>query len=166
MVFCRNLLIYLDAPARAAAFASIGRLLADGGLLFLGHADRPDDSPASPFTPLAGEGELRLSEGSAGRRQGRPRPTGGGKPPRKPAAIRPAECRRPRETPRPGPSPEGGGAGAGRPARPGESPSPRLAALEEAARLADAGRYDEASRRVERAIAESGATPGRSSCSG
>jgi chemotaxis protein methyltransferase WspC len=42
VVFCRNLLIYLDTPARARVLATIDRLLADDGVLFIGHADRLD----------------------------------------------------------------------------------------------------------------------------
>jgi len=38
-VFCRNLLIYLDRPARAAAFDNFRRWLLPGGLLFVGHAE-------------------------------------------------------------------------------------------------------------------------------
>ena len=40
VVFCRNLIIYLDTPARARLLATLDRLLADDGLLFIGHADR------------------------------------------------------------------------------------------------------------------------------
>ena len=42
VMFCRNLLIYLAPPARACVMASIDRLLAADGLLFIGHADRLD----------------------------------------------------------------------------------------------------------------------------
>jgi chemotaxis protein methyltransferase WspC len=40
VLFCRNLLIYLGAPARACVLAAIDRLLAANGLLVIGHADR------------------------------------------------------------------------------------------------------------------------------
>jgi chemotaxis protein methyltransferase WspC len=40
VVFCRNLLIYLDVPARAVVAAALDRLLAADGVLFIGHADR------------------------------------------------------------------------------------------------------------------------------
>ena len=40
VVFCRNLLIYLDAPARDSVLATLDRLLAADGMLFIGHADR------------------------------------------------------------------------------------------------------------------------------
>jgi chemotaxis protein methyltransferase WspC len=166
VVFCRNLLIYFDAPARAAAFASIGRLLAEGGLLFLGHADRPDDSPGSPFTPLPEKGSFAYRKGparvaSVTAKKSSPSPPvgearGGGATRRNPSPIVHPKA-----------------AGGAKPLTPALSPrereaektaaaKPRLvpsqASLEEASKLADAGRYDEASRRVERAIAESGAS--------
>jgi len=39
VVFCRNLLIYLDAPARRRLVDNLDRLLEPGGLFFLGHAE-------------------------------------------------------------------------------------------------------------------------------
>lgn len=39
IVFCRNLLIYFDKPARAKAFQVLDRLLTSNGLLFLGHSE-------------------------------------------------------------------------------------------------------------------------------
>lgn len=42
ILFCRNLLIYFTDGARAQAAANLSRLLADSGLLFLGHAERLD----------------------------------------------------------------------------------------------------------------------------
>jgi chemotaxis protein methyltransferase WspC len=44
VVFCRNLLIYLDTPARARVLATLDRLMADEGVLFIGHADRLEAS--------------------------------------------------------------------------------------------------------------------------
>jgi len=38
-IFCRNLLIYLDTPARHCMFNVFDRLLADDGVLFIGHAE-------------------------------------------------------------------------------------------------------------------------------
>ncbi len=42
VVLCRNLLIYLSAPACACVLAAIDRMLAVDGLLLVGHADRLD----------------------------------------------------------------------------------------------------------------------------
>lgn len=39
IIFCRNLLIYLTATARLQVLATLDRLLAPGGLLFVGHAE-------------------------------------------------------------------------------------------------------------------------------
>jgi chemotaxis protein methyltransferase WspC len=38
-VFCRNLLIYLDTPSRAAAVSNLARMLRPEGLLFVGHSE-------------------------------------------------------------------------------------------------------------------------------
>ena len=48
VVFCRNLLIYLEPAARSRAMAALDRLLADVGLLFIGHADRLDEPDRPP----------------------------------------------------------------------------------------------------------------------
>jgi chemotaxis protein methyltransferase WspC len=57
VLFCRNLLIYLGAAARGCVITAIDRLLAQGGLLFLGHADRLDSSGAGPkFTSFGDPG--------------------------------------------------------------------------------------------------------------
>lgn len=42
VVFCKNLLIYLDRSARKTALATIGRLLAPDALLFAGHSESPE----------------------------------------------------------------------------------------------------------------------------
>jgi len=41
VVFCRNLLIYLDQPSRRRLAEVLDRLLSPGGVLFLGHAEVP-----------------------------------------------------------------------------------------------------------------------------
>ena len=54
VVFCRNLLIYLDTSTRIALLATFQRLLVDDGLLFVGHADRLDVTGLeSKFTVVA-----------------------------------------------------------------------------------------------------------------
>ena len=55
VVFCRNLLIYLDAPARACVLAVLDRLLAADGVLFIGHADRLDLTGEPSRFAAAGE---------------------------------------------------------------------------------------------------------------
>lgn len=57
-VFCRNLAIYLSGAGRRSIGAAIDRLLAEDGILFLGHAERPalfglEDAfaPADPDSP-------------------------------------------------------------------------------------------------------------------
>jgi chemotaxis protein methyltransferase WspC len=39
VIFCRNLLIYFDAAAKAKAIAALARHLSDKGVLFVGHAE-------------------------------------------------------------------------------------------------------------------------------
>jgi len=52
VVFCRNLLIYLDERSRVGAMKVLDRLLAVEGLLIIGHADRLNLSAIDPaFTP-------------------------------------------------------------------------------------------------------------------
>ena len=58
IVFCRNLLIYLDDVARSKAFANLDRLVASGGMLFLGHADRSDHGGSTRFQPIADKGSF------------------------------------------------------------------------------------------------------------
>jgi chemotaxis protein methyltransferase WspC len=70
VLFCRNLLIYLGASARACVLAAIDRLLAPDGVLFIGHADRFDWAGAEPkFTPVGDPGCFayqRKARGSVG----------------------------------------------------------------------------------------------------
>ncbi len=55
VIFCRNLLIYLNDAARLAAVTTLDRLLAADGLLILGHADRlGQQGPGHRFV-MAGE---------------------------------------------------------------------------------------------------------------
>jgi chemotaxis protein methyltransferase WspC len=57
VIFCRNLLIYLNAPARTSVLAVIDRLLSPDGVLFIGHADRLDLAGGPPrFTPVSQPG--------------------------------------------------------------------------------------------------------------
>lgn len=55
VIFCRNLLIYLDGPSRARAMATLDRLLAGDGLLVIGHADRLNEAAAEPRFVAVGD---------------------------------------------------------------------------------------------------------------
>ncbi|QEH31895.1 putative biofilm formation methyltransferase WspC [Aquisphaera giovannonii] len=55
VIFCRNLLIYLGDAARAAAMATLDRLLAADGLLVIGHADRLGLAGRGPLFAPVGE---------------------------------------------------------------------------------------------------------------
>jgi chemotaxis protein methyltransferase WspC len=54
-IFCRNLLIYLNAPSREHVIATLERLLAANGLLIIGHADRLDSQVGEPRFVSVGE---------------------------------------------------------------------------------------------------------------
>ncbi|APW58811.1 CheR family methyltransferase [Paludisphaera borealis] len=55
VIFCRNLLIYLNAGSRAEAAATLDRLLAADGVLIVGHADPLGPSTVAPKFVLAAE---------------------------------------------------------------------------------------------------------------
>ena len=55
VVFCRNLLIYLDASARARVVAALDRVLAADGVLIIGHADRLELAGVAPRFAAVGE---------------------------------------------------------------------------------------------------------------
>ncbi len=168
VVFCRNLLIYFDAPARRRAFGSLGRLVADGGLLFLGHADRPDAADGTPFARVAEKGSFAYRKGPAA--PGRAGPIAAPVPAR---ATRPGKGPEPRKAgparPGAGPSPAAPRRGPDPPASRGDvapappaaaPPAPAGSSMGRASDLADLGHYDEASRMVEGIIAGGGATAG------
>lgn len=151
VVFCRNLLIYFDPPARARAASAFDRLLDVAGLLFLGHADRPSD--LSCFEPAGDKGGFAYRRCQARALIPLPPPPPPPPPPR--AVARPS----PKPTRPAGPPPSSVSAPALSPKPPAPPPSPgRL--LEEASALADQGRYDEATRVGERAISGGGPTAG------
>ncbi len=182
VIFCRNLLIYLDDDAQARAFATLDRILVEGGLLCLGHADRAGDSGAVPFVPVGDKGSFCYRKGRGarppvclplppgeGRAEGRRRPIDVSKR----ATSKPSGDAAPLTA---GPSPRGRGeaektnaSGRAAPLTPGPSPrgrweAERLSApaespgsiLDRASSLADLGRYDEATRLVERVVSEGG----------
>jgi chemotaxis protein methyltransferase WspC len=55
VIFCRNLLIYLDEPSRVQVMSVLDRLLVTEGLLIIGHADRLNLSAIDPAFTEAGD---------------------------------------------------------------------------------------------------------------
>jgi chemotaxis protein methyltransferase WspC len=55
VIFCRNLLIYLDAAARKRLLENLDRLLAAEGILLIGHADRFSQDEIDTRFALVGE---------------------------------------------------------------------------------------------------------------
>ncbi len=154
-VFCRNLLIYLDEPARKLAVANLDRLLSFDGTLLLGHAE-----PLSILGPtFRARGEPRYF--AFVRKAGEPsierNPVKSGLPAIRPKPALPARI----EIKRPGPL-------AVRPidARLHDAVSMRDEAsgiadnLETAKKLADQGRYEEASKLCEAEIKKRGPSAG------
>lgn len=64
VVFCRNLLIYLDTDARRRAGSILDGLIAPGGYLFLGHAD-PIATLGERFSPVEASGVFAFRDRSA-----------------------------------------------------------------------------------------------------
>ncbi len=59
-IFCRNVMIYFDAPTQLRLIQRFSRLLKPGGLLFVGHSEHFND-PKSPFR-LLGQSVYHLTE--------------------------------------------------------------------------------------------------------
>ena len=157
VVFCRNLLIYFDAPARSRAFDGLARLLVTDGILFLGHADRNSD--LRRFEPIEDRGCFAFRRVVPGLEPFAP-PAPVACPQPSPAANRvPPPIRatpRPVPTASPGPAPA---SPAGSPrVDPVASPASPRKLLENASELADQGKLDEATRLCERAIRDGGPT--------
>jgi chemotaxis protein methyltransferase WspC len=55
ILFCRNLMIYLDEPSRRRLFTVLASFLREGGLLFVGHAEA-GAVPASEFQAIGPSG--------------------------------------------------------------------------------------------------------------
>jgi chemotaxis protein methyltransferase WspC len=146
VIFCRNVLIYLTTPARVQAMATLDRLLARDGLLFLGHSEtlaamesrlvpvcdkrsfayrRSPDGPPTPARRPPALSPPRAATPIA-KREGRPHA------PRQPAKVTPAPD--PQKPPT----------------------SPRL--LEQASGLANQGQYDRAAQLCEQSLREDGPT--------
>ncbi len=51
VIFCRNAVIYFDAPARRRLWCRFARQIRNGGALFIGHSERLDGPAAGLFDP-------------------------------------------------------------------------------------------------------------------
>jgi chemotaxis protein methyltransferase WspC len=161
VVFCRNLLIYLDVSARVYVAAAIERLLAADGVLFIGHADRLDVSGVEPKFTGVGEPACfvyrrRVHDNAALPQSvlplGPPRP--------KPGLIAIASASSGTHVV----PPLGATGSTGRPDQSGEVPiascqANELPLLDQAAALANQGRFDDAAAACERHIRLKGFSP-------
>ncbi|MCS0591565.1 CheR family methyltransferase [Massilia norwichensis] len=131
LVFCRNLLIYFDEPARMVAAAALQDLLADDGLLLSGFAEAPAFCRAG-FAPQSLRDSYALQKQSVAtvRRRARLAPAEPAIAPRPVAAAA-------RTAPQPAPLAAG----------------PVAALIAEARRQADAGRLAEAHQTCQEALA-------------
>ena len=79
VIFCRNLLIYLNPVARAAVTAALDRLLEADGMLLIGHADRLEWNGRQPEFIAVGEpgcfAYCKTIAVLAGQPQSKPEPT-------------------------------------------------------------------------------------------
>jgi chemotaxis protein methyltransferase WspC len=172
VVFCRNVLIYLDDDAKGRGFASLARLVAEGGLLFLGHADRLEVLEGTPFEPIEEKGSFgfRKRRPSAALPPDSSRRVGLALPITPTAETRPASKKGTGtsrvhsepvpffEAPPPQASAKGTGTSRVQPKAVPLSEADASSLLDRASSLADSGRYDEASTLIAQAIAAGGAS--------
>lgn len=88
-IFCRNVLIYLNAEARAALIARLDDWLQPGGLLFVGHAESPS-LPDRLFVPVARAHAFALQrrpQPPTTEGEPTPKPTRSAPPPRPPRTF-------------------------------------------------------------------------------
>jgi chemotaxis protein methyltransferase CheR len=52
VIFCRNVVIYFDAPTQAALWPRFHRMLGPDGILFIGHSERLDPASARGFESI------------------------------------------------------------------------------------------------------------------
>lgn len=146
VILCRNLLIYLDPPARARALDNMWGFLSDEGLLFAGHAEAveqmdPRFQRMADTVPFAYVKQTRERQDGA-----RPGSTTG----RQAAAARSAVAAKASARKRPEARPAAAADTGARQA---------VASLERATELANRGRLDDARQVCERTIAQAGASP-------
>ncbi len=150
MIFCRNLMIYLDDGARERVLANLDRLLSPTGILFVGHAEQLGLLRRS-FRPASDPGSFAFVRASSSStfpipaQASRAIPT---QPPRPP-------------TPRPTLPQARSPAPAIRPPDPPQTERPETSvkqSLEDAALLADQGRHDEAAMLCEGVLRLGGAS--------
>jgi chemotaxis protein methyltransferase WspC len=144
VIFCRNVLIYFDAPTQERVIALLARMLAPDGTLFVGPSEAflvrrtglvSAEHPRAFAYRKTGSPGLRAE--AAPRKKIKRTPAAAAKAAPKPAAL-------PARKVRPEPAPAGQAA-----------PD-----LELISRLADAGRLQEAARACEAHLKEHGASPG------
>ncbi len=63
VVFCRNVVIYFDTATQAALWPRLHRVLAPGGLLFIGHSERLDPATAQGFDSIGVTSYRRRPDG-------------------------------------------------------------------------------------------------------
>jgi chemotaxis protein methyltransferase WspC len=144
VVFCRNLLIYFTPDARARTLKALDRLLAEDGLLFVGHADSLGPAGSALFVGLGNPACFAFRKAD--------------RPERSPTATAAEPCRAAAEpveeaefqfaataAPTPVDVPE---------AAPAADSAPPL--LDQACALANLGRHDEAIRLIDKQIRAKG----------
>lgn len=153
LIFCRNLLIYLNDRAREKVLAQVERLLKPGGLVFLGYAEArqvffPDYLPAGPPRAYAGlkpmPGAEPVPQPAAPPEPVRRKPPKAerAKPQARPKPVRPQPPERPRPQYRPEPKPD-----------PAPATNPERI-LSRSKRLADEGCLDEALELCQKILAD------------
>lgn len=138
VIFCRNMLIYFDDPARSRAMKALDRLLTPEGLLFVGYAET-GLFRASGYVPVRYPRAFAYRK--AGARHEPQHPPRSSIPARSRTTYDPGEqpaAPHPRQWP---PSPAAPGAVSGEASSPGDAQAP---ALETARRLADQGELEAA----------------------
>lgn len=152
VVFCRNLLIYLDREARARAELNLLRMLAPDGVLIIGHADALGASAeARSLVAAAGRGAFayrRRRPGEAPAELALPAP-----PPNPPPLLLPPPAPRPKPAPSLNPIAPPPVAPTPAPCTPAEDPRPLI---EQAMEHANAGRHGQALACLERQLRRAG----------